>query len=44
VSVTGTITYNAATTSVITSISPIFGSAYGGDTITIEGINLTSSL
>lgn len=44
VAVTGTVTYQNSLTSVITSITPNFGSAYGGDTLTIEGTGLTSGL
>ena len=44
VAVTGTITYKSDISSVITSISPNFGSAYGGDTITITGTGLSTSL
>ena len=43
-SVTQTITYNSALTNVITSISPAFGSAAGGDTLTITGTGLSTSL
>lgn len=44
VAVTGSVTYQNSLTSVITSISPNFGSAYGGDTITIHGTGLSTSL
>ena len=44
VTVTGTINYQNTLTSVITSITPEFGSAFGGDVITITGTSLTSDL
>jgi len=44
VTITGTVSYQDSETASITSISPNFGSAFGGDLITITGTELTTNL
>lgn len=44
ITISNAVTYSHSATSIITAISPAFGSSAGGDTITITGTNFGSSI
>jgi hypothetical protein len=44
ITISNAVTYIHSSTSIITAISPAFGSSAGGDTITITGTNFGSSV
>jgi hypothetical protein len=44
ITISNAVTYSHSSTSIITTISPTFGSSAGGDTITITGTNFGSSI